>query len=73
MKFCLSCSASQKNIAGQLVCSSRLSTKSAVTGEEVYGCGCVLEIKTRSPKSNCPAQKWKAIDELDLKAKFNKK
>ena len=72
-KFCLSCNASQKNIAGQLVCSSRLTTKSAVNQEEVYGCGCVLEIKTRSPKASCPANKWLAVDELDLKAKFNKR
>jgi hypothetical protein len=70
MKYCLNCPASKKLDSGQLVCSSSEKVKVKDEEREVFGCGCVLEIKTRSPKASCPALKWKAVDEIELKNKF---
>lgn len=38
------------------VCSTKKST--IVDGVEIWGCGCPLEKKVRSMKSNCPLNKW---------------
>ena len=55
---CLSCTIRVKN-----VCDPTKHGKHIETGKIVFGCGCLLAAKVRSPKSSCPLGKW---DKMNL-------
>ena len=50
------CNGCEANVNG--VCSTEVQIKDIITDELVNGCGCLLEAKTLSPGSQCPANFW---------------
>lgn len=57
-RHCISCTLRVDNS-----CSPIKHGKNIETGKIVFGCGCVLSAKVRSPKSKCPLGKW---DEMKI-------